>query len=310
MKENITVVFATDDNYAQHTGVAMASVLLHAAEPGRFTFFIIDDNISFHKKQQLTDTAAQFGARIEFLAAGNQFDNVYISAHLSRAAYLRLAIGDLLPSRNRVIYLDADLIVRKDLAQLYDSNMHNNTIAAVLDLGILTSKKSMSQKRKQLSWQAGDKYFNSGVIMFDLNRWREKNYGNKVCRLVAENKFRHHDQDALNYVLKDDWLEIPLNWNVIPPISLLHFKILMNGEWRKMAIEARRDPAVIHFAGSRKPWEYPLSPGFNEEYYFVLARTAFANESMPTIQKGKHPRPLFHYFYRKKIADLCQQIFD
>ena len=128
MKENITVVFATDDNYAQHTGVAMASVLLHAAEPGRFTFFIIDDNISFHKKQQLTDTVAQFGARIEFLAAGNQFDNVYISAHLSRAAYLRLAIGDLLPSRNRVIYLDADLIVRKDLAQLYDSNMHTTTL--------------------------------------------------------------------------------------------------------------------------------------------------------------------------------------
>jgi len=129
-------------------------------------------------------------------------------------------------------------------------------------LGLMTSVRTQKQKQESLDFDIlQEGYFNSGVLLMDLGQWREAGYGEALLKLIAANSYRHHDQDALNKLFLHNWQVLPLRWNMIPPVSYLFAKILKSKKYRVMAIEANKNPAIIHFAGRTKPWEFPLTKG-------------------------------------------------
>ena len=115
MNETINIVLCSDDNYAQHIAVVMASVM--ANTKAQVCFFVINDNISQGKIIKLRSTAAKFNTVIEFIDVPKEkFTNVYLSGHVSKAAYFRLALADIMPDDiEKVIYLDVDLLVYDDI---------------------------------------------------------------------------------------------------------------------------------------------------------------------------------------------------
>lgn len=285
----ISVVLAADDNYAQHAAVAMASVLANTAVPEQVAFWLIDDGISSRNKDKVRQTVARWHSRVSFLTIKNkELEQGFVSGPISRTAYFRLDIPDIVPADvERVIYLDCDLLVLDDIRLLWQTDLAGNPLGAAEDPGILTSAGKKRNKTEAFGWREEDSYFNSGVLVIDVAQWRVRDYAKQLRALLAKNRYRHHDQDALNELFEGHWTPIPLRWNVIPPVFHLGWGVLKDTRARRQTLEALRDAAIVHYAGGYKPWEYDCKPGFNEKYYGYLHLSVFKDAVMPQPGKNK-----------------------
>lgn len=307
----VNIVFSSDDNYAQHTAVAMASILLNTSNPAKIRFFIIDDGITDDKKSKIKGTAEGLQSTVEFITVKNkQLMQGFVSGEISRACYFRIDIPNILPAEvTKVIYLDCDLLLYDDIQILWNTDIGDYPIAAVCDYGIMASKRLRRQKAKCIGLPYKADYFNSGVLIMNLDAWRKADYSGKVIEIVQKNKFPNHDQDALNKVFMNNWYVLPLRWNVIPPVFNLFMKILKSELLRKNAVEAKKNPAIFHYAGGYKAWEYKLYQGFNDQYYKYLAYTDFKDAVMPQPDKRRKNRSIKRQLIRLKIADVLAKIF-
>lgn len=304
--QQVNIAFASDNNYAQHTAVAMVSILKKAKHPEQVHFFLIDDELTIENREKIRRTVEQLSGKMDFLKISNdQLKRFYVSAQLSRTAYFRLELPNLLPPEvDKVIYMDCDLLVLDDITKLWNVDMQGKPLAAAADFGIMASARSREEKERYIGLAKGRSYFNSGVLLLDVRLWRSAGYTEKVERLAAEHEYPHHDQDALNQLFMNNWVELPLRWNIIPPVYYLFLKILLDRGMRSRAIAARRDMAVIHYAGGYKPWEYKPLKGFNEYYYQCLQATAFSDAAMPQFDTRKKNRSIQRQLIRLHIADF------
>lgn len=306
---DLNIALASDNNYAQHLAVVAASILCNTKS--NVHFHVLSDGIAQPKIQLIRQTIDNLGGQISVydLSSYKCFDNLFTSGHISKAAYFRLDIANILPSDvDKVIYMDVDLLVLQDIAELWEFNLQGKPLAAVPDYGIMASKRLMKQKKQVLGLSMDSLYFNSGVVVMDLKQWRGHNYAEQVIRLAAGGNLPHHDQDALNRVFMDKWMPLPLKWNVIPPVFNLFVKILFRGDLRKNAIVARRNKAVLHYAGRYKPWEFESKGGFNNGYYYYLQKTAFAGVNMPQPSNNMKGKSLTRQLLRLRIADFWENI--
>jgi lipopolysaccharide biosynthesis glycosyltransferase len=308
--DEISIVLASDENYAQHGAVACASILVNHQGTSPIHFYYFDDGISEEKQAEIAATVTDLKGIITFIPTAGKEIQAHTSGHVNRAAYLRLLIPELVPENvNRVIYLDTDLVVLDDIQELWEMDLEGKPLGAVPDLGILASSRMRRQKEETLGIEEGELYFNSGVMVLDLKAWRENQYGPQVIRCVEEGNFRHHDQDGLNKVFRDNWKPLPLRWNVIPPVFTLPVKVLKKSRWRNLALEALERPGVFHWAGRYKPWEFPPKGHFNEKYYTYLASTAFAGAKMPQPGTDMRGKSVTRQELRLKLAELWKKLF-
>lgn len=308
MNNLINIVLCSDDNYAQHIAVVIASIMAKTKE--RVCFYVINDNISKDKIEKLKNTADTFKAQIEFITVSeDKFINVYLSGHVSKAAYFRLALADILRNDiEKVIYLDVDLLVFDDINKLWQIDLENLPLAAVPDYGIMASGRLCKQKKQVIGLPVREKYFNSGVLVVNLKEWRKEDYTKQILEIINNNQFPHHDQDALNKLFMHKWKELELRWNVIPPIYYLFNKVVFNKKLRNSALKAKSDIAILHYAGSYKPWQFKMYNGFNDKYYYFLALTAFKNEKMPQPAENMRGKSILRQLLRLRKADLLSKI--
>lgn len=306
----INIALAADDNYAQHVAVVIASVMSNTTAKD-VSFYLLSDGIKERKLNKIENTATNFGAKVNVLDLSkfDLFDKLFTSGHISKAAYFRLDIANLVPETvKKIIYTDVDLVVREDVQELWNFNLQGKPLAAVPDLGIMSSKRLMTQKHDVLGIDVNDEYFNSGVLIIDIDAWRKKNYAKKVIELASAGNLPHHDQDALNKVFYKNWQPLPLKWNVIPPVYNLFAKLLLKNRFRKSAIEAKKAMCIMHFAGRYKPWEFEKQKTFNNEYYDYLQKTAFKNEKMPQPGRNMKGKSLARALWRLKLADFWSSL--
>lgn len=311
MDNKINIVFASDNNYAQHTAVAMASVLVNTKVQQKIQFYLIDDEIQQENKEKIIKTVQNLGGNIEFIKIKNsKLEDCYVSGELSRASYFRLDIANILDeSIEKIIYLDCDLLVYDDIEKMWQLDMGGKPVAATCDLGIMASARVRKQKNKFIGLPFDTPYFNAGVLIMDLKKWRDGNYAEAIIALATQNKYPNHDQDALNKFFMNNWQEIPLRWDVIPPVFNLFFKILNKPDLRKKAIEAKLNPAIFHYAGGYKPWEYEIHDGFNDKYYEYLKLTEYKDAKMPQFDKRRKNRSIKRQMLRLKMGNMWAKIF-
>lgn len=305
----ISIVFASDDNYAQHLAVACASILKNAAHPEKICFYILSDNIFPENQNRIVQTVHDLKGGVQFISVNSDDIKGFTSDHISKAAYLRLTIDQVLPETiTKVIYFDTDLVVLDDVEKLWNLSLDGKPLGAACDFGIMKSKRMKQQKFESLGLPEGTPYFNSGVLVMDLHQWRQKKYGNLVIDNVTKHAFRHHDQDGLNKVFMNNWKNIPLRWNVIPPVFMMSLKVLCRTSLRIKALEAIKSPAVFHWAGRYKPWEFSLNGPFNQLYYDYLHWTSFKNSPMPKPSADMQGKSIMRQNLRMEWAAFWQNI--
>lgn len=251
----INVCLSCDNKYARYAAVVIASILANANKEDYLYFYILDGGIIDENKIKFNELKSIKNCEIEFVKINEKDFSVYkkIKTHsyLSVAAYYRLKLASLLPNIDKIIYFDCDIVVNSSLKDLYETDLHENIIAGVLDVRVKHKKK----------WK-NTNYINSGVVLFDLVKFREQDIEHKILQYIIENadKIDTGDQDIINFVLKNRIKIVDDLWNV-----------QVSGFASRTSYTNK--PKIIHYIGSDKPWVYASNTYFKDLYFKYLQHT-------------------------------------
>jgi lipopolysaccharide biosynthesis glycosyltransferase len=172
-------------------------------------------------------------------------------------AYNILGPKFLLEPSRRYLYVDADTVVRKDLAELWNINMVH-PVAAVLDAHIgWASSPSMWRPWKEENIPAQAPYLNTGVMLIDVDRWNNENLTQRTVDLLTKYVLPCVDQDALNLILGGNFDLLEPTFNAMPYHILSSFRYIDAVTDQNQIERALIDPTIVHFHRSflGKPWE-------------------------------------------------------
>ena len=239
--EPINIVFTCDDNYAKYMGVAIASILRHKNPNDRFKFYVVDGGIAERTKKRIESLKKISDFNIEYLNIDQSVFEKYPikeGTHFRPATYYRLALADLLPNLDKVLYMDVDIIVRKSLKDLYNLDVSDKYLVGIKDILFQTNRKRMDL----------DKYVNAGVLLLNLDAWRKINATKKFIDFIESNrdKIMWCDQDVINAVLQEKIDYCDSKWNCQLAVEEVGLSQLYKN--------AIKNSAVIHYISANKPW--------------------------------------------------------
>jgi len=220
-------------------------------------------------------------------------------AHFPAEASFLLLIPDLLPNDiQRVLFLDADMLVLDDVMKLWVTPLDECVLAAVPD----TAVPYCSAPRGVNGWQtlgipADAPYFNGGVLVVDLERWRQGEVTRRVSEYFKTTRepidFLH--QGVLNALLWNHWKRLDSRWNLLASVA--------GRPYDKTASEAWRQPGIVHFAGRMKPWRAPIGGPFDVAYRKVLESLLPLIPSEPSSMRDR-----FHSLYDRYLRSALYPV--
>jgi lipopolysaccharide biosynthesis glycosyltransferase len=277
-KELPPIVFAIDDGYAEPCCVALRSLVETTPDPRVLSVFVLHTALRPESLRRLEKSAC--GLRLQLRRVGAVDRRFPVNRRVTEAVYLRLSIGAALPEFNKAVYLDADLFATGDIVPLLRTDLGGWPLGAVRDPQNPVLRLGVALPGWDQLGLSGDReYFNSGVMVLDLAKYRERRVFERCTSFLVERP-RHvkfWDQDALNWVVGDDWLRLDRRWNTLPMSAIL----TLPGERYKAeeilpltCLLADEDRAnIVHFAGKCKPWTelFPHCPA-RERYADLQSR--------------------------------------
>ncbi len=276
----IALVCAADDGYVMQLAVTLRSVVENFKSGQKLVAFIIDGGIKKSNKQKVLKSIDPEKICIEWITPSHTLvQNLKVSGHITIVSYYRLLIPDLLPDWvQKVIYLDCDLVVNADLAQLWANDVTAHHLLAVQDMGNpYVSSPGGLLNYKELGIPADHKYFNAGVMVINVQKWRAENTGRQVIEYIEQNEdsVLWWDQGGLNAVLASHWGELDLRWNQQPQIY--GSANALRAELDEQAVrELVEQPFIVHYATYQKPWKYGAKNSRKELFFEYVDKTAWA----------------------------------
>lgn len=279
----LRLFFAVDDGYAMPLAVTLCSALWNLTSADCAEIIVADQGIRAENRQKLARIVeeAPVEAAITFVPVEeSSLEGLPTSEWHGLATYVRLLIDRLVPAEwERVLFLDADTVVRDDLGQIYRQSFGTNLALGVVDYRDPTVASRQSLRRaylEDLGLSPDTVYCNAGVMVVNLAAWRAEDVGRRciefVHRYVGEVEYK--DQDALNGIIAGRWGRLDPRWNV--EMSAVHFFGYPHHdrpEHRAQQARLRRDPAIVHFTGASKPWHYLYRRGKGEDFFRYLAKS-------------------------------------
>ncbi len=240
----MNICLAFDEKYAEPACVLITSILWNSADSDSFSFFIFDGGITDRSKKKVERLKKIKDFRLKFINVSQDTFGDFPTTpgtHFALVNYYRLLIPSVLPEIDKALYLDTDIIVEKSLAELYETDITD------FFLGGVVSKTSENNK-KRLGLPASSSYINSGVLLFNIKKWRNSDIENELFRFIRESNpelLLNMDQDAINSVLYDSIFYLDLKWNVEIRTDIGHPRI---------DDDLLHEAHVIHYISSDKPW--------------------------------------------------------
>ena len=172
--------------------------------------------------------------------------------------FYRLFIASLYPEYKKAIYLDCDIVVPGDISKMYNIDTEGNIFGAITDDVIANNPDFCIYAREAIGVEA-HRYFNSGVLLMDLDKYREEDILNKFIHLLTTYNFETAapDQDYLNALCKDKIKYLDKGWDLMPVGDLYDGEI-----------------HLIHYNNFRKPWTYDDVP-YGDVFWKYAVKTNF-----------------------------------
>lgn len=257
----IPVVFATNDNYAPYTGTAIASILCSASPENYYRIYILHTGLDSRYTERLEGMGGR-NAAVRCLQVQPLLERhgtaLYERAHFTKETFYRFLIPEIFCDFSDVIYLDGDLVVTGDIADMLAADTGGAWVSAVRN--VLTCR-SAERVRDDFGVEP-EKYFNAGVMMIHIGQWTAHGLADRCFSLLAETpreKLMLLDQDILNAVCRGHVHFLDPAWNycwhldhtTLEEIERLFAPI-------KAAVDGKFK--ILHFASGEKPWNMPELP--------------------------------------------------
>jgi len=291
----LSIAVSADDGYAMPMAVAVQSILDTLDPRYQIDLYILDGGISLTNRERCQSTWECRARNIHWIQPLRElFRNFSSSDHFTIATYFRLLLDRLLPlDVSRVVYVDPDTLCRKSIHEIANINLNGFPIAATQDIfcPFIDSRFAMPNfdiargniygmpaipNAVEQGVPVNQPYFNSGLMVMDLDCFRQRGIAERLLSYAAKYKGRllWADQCALNGCLGDQWTQLDPIWNVTTPtfnLPSFQYSCFDQRTFERMV----SDPALIHFAGPKKPWHYASQVGFVHEFFLAIDGTAW-----------------------------------
>lgn len=305
----MNIIFATDDNYAPFMGIAIYSILKSNKEDAenmykdKISIYVMDMNISSSNKEKLRNTVVGYNCELIFTNTSkiHAFLKNEITQEVSSLAkYYRLFLPTLLPdSVNKIIYFDCDGLILSSLKNLWETDVSDYEIAAVLDIVSLDAKR-------EIDLQPEDDYINSGMLLINLERWRNDGLEAKMIDYILSTKgrkFHFNDQRVINKICKHKKILAP-RFNVLTPFfvmtvnQLKKYHHILNYYSQEEINEAKLAPVFCHLTPylTDRPWVKKNYHPLKKIYCQFQNETHWAN--LQTENNGKQLKPWLKTAFR------------
>lgn len=304
MKKQVPIVFLTDNNYVVPTAAAIQSVLEHYTGSEKLAVHVICAGVSPENKvlfMKFNSDRVEVGIVDTDNTSLSQYneDGYYVTA----TGLLKFCIPRLLPQYDKILYLDGDILVQKDITEMFKIDVDGYYTAAVADMAAMEAPSLRFHQRLHRI-----RYFNSGVLLLNAKRIRESGTEQKLFEIKKIHpEYQCMDQDVFNDVFHDEVKYLPPKWNaMIYNFQRYDFgpdkiNIFYNTDYSSLK-ELIEDAYLIHLTNEFKPWKY--SDAFMaQEWMETFLRSPFKEmkierQPMPkkTISKdGQESHLLIHF---------------
>ena len=282
MRTTIHIGLGIDKNFGAFAGITITS-LAHNNIGQDLHIHIIYDQLLEPDMYRLKQTEQLYrNLTLHFYQIISTEGMTFIvpPGHITQAMYYRYLFALLLPEDiTRLIYLDADIICQGSILPIWQSDLHGKLLGAVRDWG---EEKSCAR----IGLTSG-RYFNSGVLIIDLVRWRTERLSEQLFRWlqnVGDTKIIWGDQDALNAVIDGEFTELPKEYN----------RIVIND----IELSATADDIIVHYVDYVKPWHSYYVDSPEKELYWQYVRKSLWSDMQPrdgnTVQSVAVTARLLH----------------
>lgn len=312
--DTINIIIAFSDKsgiYARHAAVTLASVFVNTNSPVH-VFLLHDETLTSENRIKLQETAEHHGKEITFVDASKRLESLAqkmspkdyeaLLGDLGRGAFYRLFASDMIPV-SRAIYLDCDILVTRDIIELWQENLDGMALGVVSDYQAPSSgknKSSVSPRAQKLYDFLGidvTTYFNAGVLLMNLDKIRA-NYNLAELSLKFFVKYSKilsiADQDCINFIFRNDKKTLPESYNRMRPFDTTNG---ISGQ-------------IFHTA-DRKPYNTYTRPMIDELYWHFLRKTAFCKseeELVSAICNGLGKSSYVHLHSSACVTRLFAQL--
>jgi lipopolysaccharide biosynthesis glycosyltransferase len=281
----MNLFYTSDDNFVPQLGAGICSVCENNQNAQEICFYIGSLGITNDHQLELIQLAHRYGRRVVFLEIGNLRELIgfdFDTSGWNPIVLARLAVDRLLPqSVERVIYLDGDTIVRGSLKELWETDLEGCAIGASME-------PTANRKRRVALGLAELPYFNAGVLLIDLKRWREEGTGARILGFyqAKQGQLFANDQDAINGALAGEIYVLSPKYNYFNIYWYYPYRVLCKLAApapylsRAELKDAQRQPTIIHYLGEDRPWRRGNTHRYSADYQHYLSLTPWADTPM------------------------------
>ena len=258
--KKINIVMLLDDNYFFCTYVALKSMKINKDANAIYNIYILIDGVSQDNQQkiQLLNEENFITKIIDIQEYCQKYKNIQNVYHISNTALVKFDIPNILPHLDKALYLDGDILVTKDLSELFNIDIDNFYLGAVREL-----RSEYTRKYNELT--NTKYYFNSGVMLLNLRKMRDEDLPQKllITKLNQPKSWRCMDQDVFNNVVNDNFKHLPIQYNnfislfIADRINIKQLNTFYKTKFTSFK-ELCKNSTILHFACNLKPWIYDL----------------------------------------------------
>lgn len=260
----IKICFGFSNNYSQHFACALASILYNSNYNDKYDIYVITDYISYVNQEMIKQLKKIRKFNIKYIVIDpSEYKQLILNNNLGYSTFFRLKAFEIFDF-DKILYLDTDMIIRKDLRYLWETDIEGYYCAGAEDL-------VASDKIKELGFDENTFYVNAGMLLLNLKYSRQNNVVQKLNDFFLKPwDSKYNDQEILNYVFQHHIKPVDITWNLTPYPNLYddqnHYE------------QIKKDPAILHYIGWQKPWEVDTYPHMKSEYFKYLYMTPYYNE--------------------------------
>ena len=262
-----------NDSFLMPYGVMLAS-LFETNKTNKFNIHIFSSDLSNESIETLKDITDRYHAEFNYHPLDSSIlADLPVNERISKDTYSWYLAAEIIGSDiDRLLVLDGDIIVLDNIRPLWETNLNGFPIAVAEDIAGIKLKE---YSRLNIPEKFG--YFNCGVILINLKEWKKNEYSRKVLEYARENAYnlKYLDQDAGNFVLKDRKKIVDLKWNQQVGIYFLRKSYIRSIYSEEAINEIKNNPAIVHFNGLEKPWNYATLHPYKDKFNYYSERSVY-----------------------------------
>jgi lipopolysaccharide biosynthesis glycosyltransferase len=278
---DVTIACVFDDAFVPHFATCATSIAASRGSESVHFILVAPPTLTSPMSAAVGDYVRELGLSLEVVTPPEELvRSLPESRVFSHLVWYRTLLPSLLAEHHKVLSLDADTLVLQSLAPLFEQDLGDKPLAAV---AAPTRAGRWESYCRSIGFEPSHRYFNAGVMMLNLEAMRESGLPAQAITLGHEkgDVFTYAEQDALNYVARDNWALLHPKWNALSYLWVRPDEANVSYTELEVAT-ARRSPAVVHFEGGQpiKPWYYRSSHPLRHLYRCYRAQTPWPLEQL------------------------------